>query len=139
MAEDHAAFLAEFAPKGTLASAYEQSVERSDALADRLRREADRVAHKAESLAQLNQHRTTRTVLLDESRVTRVTAKPSIDCRLERTGQSAGDRGRIANASRASCLAPPARRCGPAPRKGRGDSSKLSNRWNRPLTQNAPR
>ena len=64
--EDHAAFLAEFAPKGTLASAYEQSVARSDALADRLRREADRVAHKAESLAQLNRHRTTRATLVDE-------------------------------------------------------------------------
>ena len=61
--EDHAAFLVEFAPTGTLASAYEQSVERSDALADRLRREADRVAHKAESLAQLHRHRTTRATL----------------------------------------------------------------------------
>ncbi len=55
-----AAFLVEFAPEGTLASAYEQSVQRGDAMADRLRREADRVAHKAESLAQLNRHRTTR-------------------------------------------------------------------------------
>ncbi len=64
--EDHDAFLIEFAPKGTLSSAYEQSVVRSDALADRLRREADRVAHKAESLAQLNQHRITRKALVDE-------------------------------------------------------------------------
>ena len=52
-----AAFLAEFAPEGRSPSAYEQSVQRGDALADRLRREADRVAHKAESLAQLNRHR----------------------------------------------------------------------------------
>jgi uncharacterized protein YhaN len=66
--DDLAAFLAEFAPNGTLALAYEQSVGRGDALADRLRREADRVAHKAESLAQLNQHRTTRAALLDEGR-----------------------------------------------------------------------
>jgi uncharacterized protein YhaN len=63
---DHAAFLAEFAPEGTLASAYEQSVERSDALADRLRREADRVAHKAASLAQLSRHRITRNALADD-------------------------------------------------------------------------
>jgi uncharacterized protein YhaN len=55
-----AAFLVEFASERTLASAYEQSVQRGDAIADRLRREADRVAHKAESLAQLNRHRTTR-------------------------------------------------------------------------------
>ena len=55
-----AEFMVEFAPEGTLASAYEQSVQRGDAIADRLRREADRVAHKAESLAQLNRHRTTR-------------------------------------------------------------------------------
>ncbi len=67
--QDHAAFLAEFAPTGTLSSAYEQSVERGDALADRLRREADRVAHKAESLAQLNRHRTARAALVDEGRV----------------------------------------------------------------------
>ena len=58
--EVHAAFLAEFAPSGTLSSAYEQSVVRGDALADRLRREAERVARKAETLAQLNRHRTTR-------------------------------------------------------------------------------
>ena len=67
--EDHAAFLAEFAPKGTLALGYEQSVERGDTLADRLRREADRVAHKAESLAQLNRHRATHAALKDEARI----------------------------------------------------------------------
>ena len=66
--EDVAAFLAEFAPGGTLASAYEQSVERGDALADRLRREADRVARKAEWLAQLNQHRASRAALQQDSR-----------------------------------------------------------------------
>ena len=47
--EDHAAFLAAFAPGGSLAAAYEESVQRADALADRLRREADRVAHKADA------------------------------------------------------------------------------------------
>jgi uncharacterized protein YhaN len=66
--EEHASFIAEFAPKGTLAAAYEQSVQRGDVLADRLRREADRVAQKAESLAQLNRHRTERVALEDEAR-----------------------------------------------------------------------
>jgi uncharacterized protein YhaN len=61
--EDVAAFLAEFAASGTLSLAYEQSVARSDSVADRLRREADRVAHKAETLAQLQRHRGTRTAL----------------------------------------------------------------------------
>jgi uncharacterized protein YhaN len=64
-----AEFLDEFAPEGTLASAYEQSVQRGDGLADRLRREADRVAHKAESLAQLNRHRTTREALRREGQL----------------------------------------------------------------------
>ena len=67
--EDDTAFVAEFAPKGTLPAAYEQSVDRADALVDRLRREADRVAHKAESLAQLNRHRNLRAALSDECRV----------------------------------------------------------------------
>ena len=57
--EDVSAFLAEFAPEGTLSLAYEQSVARGDAVADRLRREADRVAQKAELLAQLTRHRAT--------------------------------------------------------------------------------
>jgi uncharacterized protein YhaN len=51
------AFLAEFAPGRTLAEAYEQSVQRADGLADRLRREADRVGRKSEWLAQLDRHR----------------------------------------------------------------------------------
>jgi uncharacterized protein YhaN len=63
---DHNAFVLEFAPTGTLSSAYEQSVARSDAIADRLRREADRVAHKAEALAQLDRHRSIRAALLDK-------------------------------------------------------------------------
>ena len=62
----HAAFVAEFSPQGTLASAYEHSVELGDETADRLRREADRVARKAESLAQLNLHRAARAALIDE-------------------------------------------------------------------------
>jgi uncharacterized protein YhaN len=49
------AFVAQLAPGGTLAAAYEQSVQRADALADRLRREADRVARRAEWLAQKRQ------------------------------------------------------------------------------------
>jgi len=64
-----AAFLVEFAAEGTLASAYEQSVHRGDAVSDRLRREADRVAHKAESLAQLKRHRSTREGLERESQL----------------------------------------------------------------------
>ena len=51
------AFLAEFAPSGTLADAYAQSVNRADALADRLRLYADRVARKVELEATLNRHR----------------------------------------------------------------------------------
>jgi uncharacterized protein YhaN len=63
------AFIVEFAPSPTLASAYELSVARADALSDRLRREADRVAHKAEALAQFHRHRTTRATLNEEARV----------------------------------------------------------------------
>ena len=55
--EDLAAFLAEFAPAGTLADAYAQSVRHADAVADRLRREADRVARKAELQAALERDR----------------------------------------------------------------------------------
>jgi uncharacterized protein YhaN len=51
-----AAFLAEFAPEGTLALAYAQSVKLADELADRLRREADRVVRKAELQAALARH-----------------------------------------------------------------------------------
>jgi uncharacterized protein YhaN len=67
--QDLAAFLAEFASGGTLASAYEQSVQRGDAQADRLRREADRVARKAEWLAQLGQHRDRRAAIAQEGRM----------------------------------------------------------------------
>jgi uncharacterized protein YhaN len=63
-----AAFLAGFAPGETLASAYEKSVELADTLADRLRREADRVARKAEWLAGIEEHRAARTALEQESR-----------------------------------------------------------------------
>ncbi len=62
-------FLAEFAPGGPLASAYEQSVWRGDELADRLRREADRVARKAEWLAQIDEHRGLRTALEREGQL----------------------------------------------------------------------
>lgn len=55
--EDLVAFLAEFAPAGTLAEAYAQSVRHADAVADRLRREADRVARKAELQAALERDR----------------------------------------------------------------------------------
>jgi uncharacterized protein YhaN len=67
--QDLAAFLTEFAPGDTLATAYEQSVRRGDALADRLRREADRVARRAEWLAQLDQHRDLRAALAQENRL----------------------------------------------------------------------
>jgi uncharacterized protein YhaN len=62
------AFLDEFAPKGQLASAYEQSVRRGDELADRLRREADRVAQEAEWQAQLAQHCGSRETIESEGR-----------------------------------------------------------------------
>ncbi|MFI5454470.1 MAG: AAA family ATPase [Isosphaerales bacterium] len=67
--DDTAVFLAEFAPGGTLAAAYEQTVQRTDAIADRLHREADRVARKAELLAQLGQHRASRSSLQEDSRL----------------------------------------------------------------------
>lgn len=57
---DPAPFVNEFAPGRTLADAFEQSLIRADAIADRLRREAERVARKAEWLAQLEGHRNTR-------------------------------------------------------------------------------
>lgn len=52
-----AAFVAEQAPGRTLAEAYEQGVARSDVLADRLRREANDVARRAERLALVEGHR----------------------------------------------------------------------------------
>ncbi len=55
--EDLAAFLAEFATTGGLPEAYAESVKRADALADRLRREADRVARKAELQVALERHK----------------------------------------------------------------------------------
>ncbi len=64
--KEQGTFVAEFDPKGSLAAAYEQSVHHADALADRLRREADRVAHKAEALAQLHQHQKARAALEKE-------------------------------------------------------------------------
>lgn len=45
-------FIGKFRPASTLAEAYELSVNRTDDLADRLRREADRVANKARLLAE---------------------------------------------------------------------------------------
>ena len=57
------AFLAAFAPAGSLAAAYEQSVQRADSLADRLRREADRVARNATLLAALEKHRAAQAAL----------------------------------------------------------------------------
>lgn len=61
-----ASFLAQFAPAGTLAAAYEQAVDHSDALADRLRREADRVARKAEELASLERQEAGRKALQEQ-------------------------------------------------------------------------
>lgn len=55
--EDLAAFLAEFATTSGLPEAYAESVKHADALADRLRREADRVARKAELQVALERHR----------------------------------------------------------------------------------
>ncbi len=50
-------FLANFTPAGSLAEAYERSVERADLVADRLRREANRVAGKAKLVADRGQRR----------------------------------------------------------------------------------
>jgi uncharacterized protein YhaN len=55
--EHTAAFVAAFAPGGTLAAAFEESVQRADAMSDRLRREADRVAKSAALVAALEKHR----------------------------------------------------------------------------------
>ncbi|MHB1559695.1 MAG: AAA family ATPase [Isosphaeraceae bacterium] len=60
-------FVESFASGSTLDAAYEQTVHRSDEVADRLRREADRVARKAEILAQLDQHRSRRADLEQQS------------------------------------------------------------------------
>ena len=54
--EECVAFMAEFARADTLATAYERSVQHADTLADRLRREADRVARRAEWQSQLEEH-----------------------------------------------------------------------------------
>ena len=51
-----AEFISEVAPGRSLADAYERTVVESDSVADRLRREADRVARKAEWLTQLRQY-----------------------------------------------------------------------------------
>jgi len=51
-------FIAEFAPGRSLPDAFEQCMARADAMGDRLRHEADRVARKAEWLAQLQTHKT---------------------------------------------------------------------------------
>jgi len=50
-------FLAQFAPAGDLADAYERSAERADTVADRLRREANRVAGKAKLVVDHGQRR----------------------------------------------------------------------------------
>ncbi|MFN4258555.1 MAG: AAA family ATPase [Gemmataceae bacterium] len=49
-------FIGSFPGSADLAAAYERSVERADQLADRLRREADRVARRAHLSADLRQH-----------------------------------------------------------------------------------
>ncbi|QDU82359.1 hypothetical protein Pla110_41140 [Polystyrenella longa] len=51
-----AEFFKEFAPEGDLVNAFERSIVHADMLADRLRREADRVARKAGNIARLNQY-----------------------------------------------------------------------------------
>jgi len=50
--DETAAFIARLAPGADLATAYEASVAHADELADRLRREADRVAEKAKLIAE---------------------------------------------------------------------------------------
>lgn len=53
--EDTRQFIAQFAPRGTLAEAYRAGVDAADRLADRLRREAEQVATKARLLAERDQ------------------------------------------------------------------------------------
>ncbi len=67
--EATAAFVEMSAPGGSLATAYEQSVQQADMLADRLRREADRVARNAALVAALEKHRATQAALEHEVRV----------------------------------------------------------------------
>ena len=67
--QDLASFMAEFAPADSLAEAYEQSVKHADMLADRLRREADRVARNAELVTALDRHRATCAALEDDIKV----------------------------------------------------------------------
>ncbi|MBW3540031.1 MAG: AAA family ATPase [Planctomycetes bacterium] len=50
-----AAFIDEFSPGGDLVAAFRESIEAADAVADRLRREADRVARNARLTADLQQ------------------------------------------------------------------------------------
>lgn len=52
-----AKFISELAPDRTLADAFEHAVNQADSVADRLRREAERVARKAEWLGQLDARR----------------------------------------------------------------------------------
>ena len=68
--EQEQAFITEFAPQPgeTLATAYEKSVLGADLIADRLRYEADRVAHKAEAQFQLTKLRASRAALEQEQR-----------------------------------------------------------------------
>jgi uncharacterized protein YhaN len=60
-------FVEEFAPAADLPSAYELSVTRVDDVADRLRREAERVARKAELLAESQKQEACRNDLLQRS------------------------------------------------------------------------
>jgi uncharacterized protein YhaN len=61
-----ASFLAASAPTSSLVAAYEESVQRADMLADRLRREAERVAHNAALVAALEKHRASHAALEHE-------------------------------------------------------------------------
>ncbi|MBS0264953.1 MAG: AAA family ATPase, partial [Planctomycetes bacterium] len=55
VAESAQDFVAEFAPGGNLLVAFRASIEQADLIADRLRREADRVAQRAQLTAELQQ------------------------------------------------------------------------------------
>ena len=110
--------------------------QRGDALADRLRREADRVAHKAESMAQLNRHRTTREGLERESQLLNE-RQASINREWNALVVPLAIEDRIANAGRAARLASTATKRWSSSSKRPRSFVKASSRWNRPSTSNA--
>ena len=123
--DDVAAFVAELGPRGTSRQVLRnECTSCSDELADRLRREADRVARKAEWLAQLNRHRTAQATLTDQVRLIDEAPGGALE---PKNGIAAlrppGYHGRNRNTGGAPRLAPPARGCSRAAGKNGRSSS----------------